>query len=412
MLVRLTYGPAFGVRNMILRLLVLAALAFAPPALAQGEDWPAVLGRARGQTVHWNAWAGDPRFNDYIAWVGAEVERRFGVKVEHVRLRDTGEAVARVVAEKAAGRTADGSVDLIWINGPNLASMQAQALLYGPFVDRLPNAAKVDWQGKPSTRIDFTLPVGGMAAPWLMAQVVFVYDSARLAEPPASMAALADWARAHPGRLTHPVARNFLGATFLKQALVELAPDPAALQRPADDAGYAAASAPLWAWYEALRPALWRQGKSFPENEAGQRQLMADGIVDLYISFNPAEGAIAVARNELPPTTRSFVLKAGTIGNTSFVAIPYDATAKEGAMVVADFLLSGPAQARAVDPDRLGMGTVLDVAALPPAHRAAFAETPHPPALLTPEALGKPLLEPHPSWMTRITEEWERRTAR
>ncbi|MFZ8302597.1 ABC transporter substrate-binding protein, partial [Staphylococcus aureus] len=78
----------------------------------------------------------------YIAWVAAEVERRHGVKVEHVRLRDTGEAVARVVAEKAAGRTAGGSVDLIWINGPNLASMQAQALLYGPFVDRLPNAAK------------------------------------------------------------------------------------------------------------------------------------------------------------------------------------------------------------------------------------------------------------------------------
>ncbi len=395
---------------MILRLIVLIAATFAAcPALAQ--EWSAVLARARGQTVHWNAWAGDPRFNDYIAWVGAEVEQRFGVKVEHVRLRDTAEAVSRVIAEKSAGRNEGGSVDLIWINGPNLEAMQAQKLLYGPFAERLPNAAKVDWQGKPSTRIDSTLPVAGMAAPWLMAQVVFIYDAARLAAPPASMAALADWARAHPGRLTHPVARNFLGATFLKQALVELAPDPAMLQRPAEDATYAAATAPLWAWYDGLRPALWRQGKAFPENDAGQRQLMADGVLDLYISFNPAEGAIAVARNELPATTRSFVLKAGTIGNTSFVAIPYNAAAREGAMVVADFLLSAPAQARAVDPDRLGMGTVLDVAGLAPADRAAFAETPHPPALLSPEALGKPLLEPHPSWMTRLTEEWERRTA-
>lgn len=397
---------------MILRLLFLLGLGLAAgPAGAQTEDWSAIAARARGQTVHWNAWAGDGRFNDYIAWVGAEVERRHGVKVEHVRLRDTAEAVTRVLAEKAAGRSEGGGVDLIWINGPNLETMQAQKLLYGPFARRLPNAALVDWQGKPSTRIDFTLPVGDMASPWLMAQVVFVYDSARLPVPPASMAALGDWARAHPGRFTHPVARNFLGATFLKQALVELTPDPAVLQRPADDDNYAAATAPLWAWYDALRPALWRQGKAFPENDASQRQLMADGIIDLYISFNPAEGATAVARNELPATTRTFVLAGGTIGNTSFVAIPYNAAAKEGAMVVADFLLSPQAQARAIDPDRLGMGTVLDVAGLNPADHAAFAETPRPPALLSPEALGKPLLEPHPSWMVRLTGEWERRTA-
>ncbi len=397
---------------MILRLLALLCLVLAAgPARAQTEDWSAVLARARGQTVHWNAWAGDPNVNAYIAWVGAEVERRHGVKVEHVRLRDTAEAVARVVAEKAAGRSEGGSVDLIWINGPNLETMKAQKLLFGPFAERLPNAALVDWQGKPSTRIDFTLPVDGMASPWLMAQVVFIYDSARLATPPASMAALGAWARANPGRLTHPVARNFLGATFLKQALVELTPDAAVLQRPAEDGNYAAATAPLWAWYNALRPALWRQGKAFPENDAGQRQLMADGVVDLYISFNPAEGATAVARNELPASTRSFVLAGGTIGNTSFVAIPYNAAAREGAMVVADFLLSAPAQARAVDPDRLGMGTVLDMANLKAADRAAFSETPRPPALLSPEALGRPLLEPHPSWMTRLTEEWERRTA-
>jgi len=25
--------------------------------------------------------------------------------------------------------------------------------------------------------------------------------------------------------------------------------------------------------------------------------------------------------------------------------------------------------------------------------------------------LGDPLLEPHPSWMTRVTAEWERRTS-
>ena len=91
----------------------------------------------------------------------------------------------------------------------------------------------IDTDGKPATRIDFTVPVDGLAAPWRMAQIVYVYDGARVARPPRSIPAMLEWALANPGRLTHPTPRNFLGATFLKPALYELAPDPAVLQPPA-----------------------------------------------------------------------------------------------------------------------------------------------------------------------------------
>jgi putative thiamine transport system substrate-binding protein len=64
-----------------------------------------VLDAARGQTVYWNAWGGDPRTNAFIEWAGERTEELYGVAIEHVKLSDTGEAVARVVAEKAAGRT-------------------------------------------------------------------------------------------------------------------------------------------------------------------------------------------------------------------------------------------------------------------------------------------------------------------
>ena len=53
--------------------------------------------------------------------------------------------------------------------------------------------------------------------------------------------------------------------------------------------------------------------------------------------------------------------------------------------------------------------TVLDIAKLSPAQRRAFDALPKHPALLPPEALGPTLLEPHPSWMTRIEAEWQRR---
>jgi putative thiamine transport system substrate-binding protein len=107
-----------------------------------------------------------------------------------------------------------------------------------------------------------------------------------------------------------------------------------------------------------------------PESGPAQRQLLNDGEIDVLISFNPSEAATAIANKLLPPTARVFGMANGTIGNTSFVAIPYNAAHKEGAMVVANFLLDPVAQARQQDPAVLGNASVLDLAKLtePNAH--------------------------------------------
>ena len=389
-------------------LAVLAACA-ALPARAQPAGWDGIAARARGQTVAFNAWAGDEPTNAYITWAAERVQAMHGITLRHVRLRDTGEAVARVVAERAAGRDSGGAVDLIWINGPNFLALKQQGFLMR-FADGLPNFALVDTVGKPATVVDFTVPVDGLAAPWRMAQIVFICDSDRQPSPPRTMRAMAEWAAANRGRLAHPTARNFLGATFLKQALHELAPDPAVLQQPATDAGFAVVTAPLWAWYDALRPNLWHGGRQFPENGPATRNLLNDGEIDLMVSFNPAEAATGIAAGLLPASARAYVLDGGTIGNASFVAIPTNASAPDGAQVVANFLLSPEAQARAQDVRGMGNPTVLDLARLQPEDRALFDALPHAPGMLTTAELGHPLQEPHPSWMTRITAEWERRT--
>ena len=229
-------------------------------------------------------------------------------------------------------------------------------------------------------------------------------------DPPASMAGLADWAAAHPGRLTHPTAANFMGATFLKQALVELAPDPAVLAAPVTEASYAEATALLWAWYDALRPHLWRQGRAFPENESVQAQLLADGEVDVAMFFDPAAPAALIEQGVLPDSVRVFVPEGGTIGNVSFVAIPFNAAHRAGAEVVANFLLDPAVQARMQDITVLGSYSVLDPARLDGAARAAFAALPEAPALPRLEDLGPTLPEPHPSWMERIVADWTART--
>jgi putative thiamine transport system substrate-binding protein len=390
------------------RLLAAALSLAALPALADPDpaDWPGVLAEARGQTVYFNAWGGSAQANDFIAWAGSRVAEDYGVKVEHVKLADTADAVSRVVAERAAGRDAGGAVDLIWINGPNFASMKEQGLLFGPWAENVPNWALTDPSANAALTADFTVPTEGLEAPWAMAQVVFWHDTARVEAPPRSMAALADWAAANPGRFTYPQPPDFLGTTFLKQALVELAPEPSALLAPAGDDAYAAATAPLWTFLDALTPNLWRAGRAYPATGEAVKPLTADGEVDLAISFSPGAASAAIANGELPGTVRSYVLDGGTIGNASFVAIPYNANAKAGAMVLANFLMSPEAQLRMQDPGFLGWGTVLAMDRLAPDEAAAFAGLDLGPATLSPAELGPALPEPHPSWMTRVAEDW------
>ncbi len=109
---------------------------------------------------------------------------------------------------------------------------------------------------------------------------------------------------------------------------------------------------------------------------------------------------------------RVFVPKSGSIGNVSFVAIPFNAAHRAGAEVVANFLLSPAAQTRQQNIDILGSYTVLDPAKLDAPQRAAFAALPSASALPDRAALGPTLLEPHPSWMTRLTEAWAKRYTR
>ncbi|OKH89001.1 ABC transporter substrate-binding protein [Thalassospira sp. TSL5-1] len=373
------------------------------------NNWDAVVKQANGQTVYWYAWGGEPRINDYIAWAGGQVQERYGVTVKQVKLADTANAVSKVVSEKAAGKTDGGAVDMIWINGENFAAMKRNDLLFGPWVEQTPNFKYVDVTGKPTTVNDFTVPTDGLEAPWGMAQLSFFYDTARVKTPPQSAKELLAWLQNHPGRFTYPQPPDYMGSSFLKQVLSELVADPAVLQKPADQADAQKVLAPLWTYLAKLQPVLWREGKAYPANGAALRAMMADNEIDIGFSFSAAEVSAAIANFELPDTVRSFVFKGGTLGNTNFVAIPFNASAKAGAVVLADFLMSPQAQLRKQNPEIWGSFTVLDMDKIPAADRKAFDALDLGVATLSPAEMGNVLPEPHPSWMELVESEWQKR---
>ena len=375
-------------------------------ATPKPDDWEQVLREARGQTVYFDAWAGDPQINSYIAWAAQQLQSLYGVELTHVKLSDTAEGVSRVLAEKLAGNQLQGTVDLLWVNGENFATMKGNDLLFGPWAEQLPNFALVDADKHPEMREDFTIAVEGYEAPWTRAQLVFYYDSAMLEKPPGNMRELLRWAKANPGQFTYPRPPVFLGSTFLKQALLELTADTAPLYLPVVPEQFASITAPLWEFLDALHPQLLRAGRSFPGGGTELRRMMGDGEISLAVSFSPSEANSGIVAGELPPTVRSFVPNGGSIGNVSFLAIPFNAQAKAGAMVLANFLLSPQAQAHAYDPQVMGSATVLSMEQLSANQRALFEAVKAGPATIPPEALGNTLREPHPDWMDALERAW------
>lgn len=385
-----------------IRALMLALTLVGSSATAQPQNWQSIRQQANGQTVYLNAWGGDPAVNGYLDWVSHEVKTHYAVTLKVVKLADAADAVRRIQSEAAAGRKTNGSVDLLWVNGENFSVLKQAGLLSENWAENLPNWRYVDV--KKPVREDFSVPVDGAEAPWGSAQLMFIGDKQRTPIFPQNAEQLLAFAKAHPGKLSYPRPPDFTGTAFLEQLLIVLTEKPAALKTAPDPATFGQVTAPLWRYLDQLHPFLWQKGKTFPPTPARMDRMLADGELLLSVTFNPAHVDNLIARRQLQPSAESFGFSAGMLGNVHFVAIPANSSAKAGAQIVANFLMSPEAQIRKADPAVWGDASVLSSKALPPPHKAQLED------LMPKSQHPVPFLaEPHAAWVNALEQAWLQR---
>ena len=90
------------------------------------------------------------------------MKERYGITLEVVGM-NIEEILAKLAGEKEAGSAA-GSIDMIWINGENFYSAKENGLLYGAFLDKLPNTGTYIDTEDPETLNDFCMPIEGYEA--------------------------------------------------------------------------------------------------------------------------------------------------------------------------------------------------------------------------------------------------------
>lgn len=108
------------------------------------------------------------------------------------------------------------------------------------------------------------------------------------------------------------------------------------------------------------------------EAVAQLHQLFSNGEVDFTMSNNDGEVDNKVLQGVLPQSARAYVLDSGTIRNSHYLGIPFNAPNKPAALVAANFLISPAAQLRKALPAVWGDGTVLSIQRLPQQWRTRF----------------------------------------
>jgi putative spermidine/putrescine transport system substrate-binding protein len=300
--------------------------------------WSEVTSRARGTTVRYAMWAGDEARNRFYQGPATDALRQdLDITLTIVPLGDTSDLVGKLVTEKAADLRR-GSVDLVWINGANFRTAKQAGVLWGPFVQALPNLRHFD---PIAIQHDFGTSTDGLEAPYERAQFVFAYDTARSGDPPATFAELRSWIHAHPGRFTYPAIPDFTGSSFARHFLLHSgeAP-PSAFTEHFDADLYARASKPVIELLHAMKPSLWRRGETFPATLAELDRLFVNGEVDFTMNYSPTFASDKITRGEFPPTVRTFVPDEGTIADYSFLAIPFNAPNPAGALAVINAFMS------------------------------------------------------------------------
>ena len=331
-------------------------------------SWDEILKEAKGETVNFMMWQGDPQINKYINdYVVPAAKEKYGINLQ-VSAGQGNQLVSILMSEKEAGKKSS-EIDMCWINGETFYQLRQIDALYGPFVNKLPNAQYIDFEN-PFIKYDFQEPVNGMECPWGNVQFCIIYNKDKVPAPPKNMTDLEVYAKQNPGRFT--IGTDFTGLTFLKSLLIDIAGGSQNLEGKFDEIKYKNYSRQLWNYINRIKPYFWKQGKTFPNAVAQMHQLFAQGELYFTMSNNDGEVDNKVAEKVFPEFARSYVLESGTIQNSHYIGIVKSSEKKAAAMAVINFMISPEAQLQKNRSAVWGDGTVLDISKLPTAFKSRF----------------------------------------
>ncbi|MCC3869918.1 ABC transporter substrate-binding protein [Terrisporobacter mayombei] len=306
--------------------------------------WEEVLEKAKGSTVTFYGWGGDEELNAWLDDVfEPKMKEKYDIKMERVPM-DIDQVLSQLSGEIQAGEE-DGSIDMIWINGENFKSAKENNMLYGPFLEKLPNAEKYLDLNADENKYDFGFPTEGYEAPYGKAQLVFMHDSAVTKDVPSSTKELLEFAKANKGKITYPALPDFTGSAFVRNVIYDICGYEQFQDMKEDKETVKKAIEPALDYLVELNKYLWNEGKSFPADSTQLDNMFKDNEVVMNMTYTAYAVARGIENGSYTDSTKTFLFDKGTIGNTNYMAIAKNSGNKAGAMVAINEMISAGMQA-------------------------------------------------------------------
>jgi len=174
--------------------------------------------------------------------------------------------------------------------------------------------------------------------------MVLYNDSAVTPEAPANAQELLAYCQKYPGKVTYPALPDFTGSAFVRNIIYELCGWEQFQTMEADYETVKEAIAPALDYLRSLNPYLWNEGRTFPDSSTTVDAMFTDGELVLGMSYSPYGVAVGIENGVYTPTTRTFLFENGTIGNTNYMSIAFNAPNPAGALVVINAMISAGLQ--------------------------------------------------------------------
>ena len=343
-----------------------------PKNISDYQSWQQVIEDGKDQEVTILMWGGNESINQYMdTYVAENLKSLYGITLKRVPM-NAPDYLAKLLNEKKNNVT-DGTADLLWINAENFRTAKEGGLLDGPVTTLLPNLNTYYDPTSADLSYDSGIPIEGYEGIWGRAQLVLTYDEALVANPPMNFSQLKTWVMANPGQFTYPkLPDDFIGTAFVRSAFYELAA-PTDYQSSLSKEDFSDLGAPVMDYFKEISPYLWRDGTTYPATQAQLDDLFKNGEVAMTMGFEVGKTSGLVASGVYPDTVKSYVFDTGTIGNAHYLAVPYNAPQKAGALLVLDFLQSPEAQIEKMKPEVWGDMPAIDVTTLGDEDQAIIA---------------------------------------
>ncbi|PID79778.1 MAG: hypothetical protein CSB19_01835 [Clostridiales bacterium] len=308
------------------------------PVDPQEKAWQLIADSAAETAVSFYTWT-----EDRGAWqwfeqsVSSKVKNAHGIDFNVVKL-PYDQVYDLLVEDKANERTV-GKIDLLWLNEAEFKELQQKGLLYGPFVKKLYNYQTHYCDDDLNCIYCGDAPTDGFLVPFNVNTLNYFYDKDVVFDRLNSLESLAEFLEANPGKFTYPEPSDPIGGAFVRSVILNFSPIKSFVKEDLDEAQLAELIEPGMSYLQSISKNLYAGGETYPQTAAEMDNLFAEGKTLVTMSYDYMYGDKMSGQSIFPYGTHPLFLMKHNVNKVNYLAIPFNAANKSGAMATINTII-------------------------------------------------------------------------